>query len=259
MKTQSHRSVKPSHYNKEAASYDAFNESNSKQMNQLIEGFLKQYGVHTVLDLTCGTGSQVFWLAKAGYEVTGVDINARMLKIAKSKAKKEQGLQFIKGDMRSTYLGEFDAVITMFNSIGHLTKADFEETMRNINKNLTPNGIYIFDIFNLSYLLDGNNITRLTIDWQKTVDDTKVREIQYSTISEDGILASYDTYLEKKGSVAKISHSSQTLQVYTADQLRTMLQVNGFKVLHQCSIDGAEIIENKTERIVTVAKKVKEK
>lgn len=259
MKSPSHHSAKPSHYNKEAASYDAFNENNSKQMNQLIENFLKKYGAHTILDLTCGTGSQVFWLTKSGYEVIGADINSRMLTIAKSKAKKEQiPLRFIKGDMRNLYVGQFDAVITMFNAVGHLTKPDFEEAMRNIHRNLKPNGLYIFDIFNLSYLLEGNNITRLTIDWQKTIDDSKVREIQYSTINEEGVLASFDTYYEQKGSSKpKISKSVQTLQVYTANQLTTMLQANGFIVLAQCSIDGSTIIENKTERIVTIAKKIK--
>lgn len=41
--------------------------------------------------------------------------------------------------------------------------------------------------------------------WQKTVDSTHVRKIQYSTISEDGVLASRDTDLEQKGSNTKIS------------------------------------------------------
>lgn len=195
-----HRSIKPSHYNKEAASYDAFNEKSSEQINKLIEKILEAHKVKTVLDLTCGTGSQVFWLAKRGYRVTGADINAKMLTIARRKAKQEKvSLQFLKGDMRTLRVGEFDAVITIFNAIGHLTKLDFEEAMRNVHKNLKMGGLYIFDIFNLSYLREGNNITKLTIDWQEVVDGTKVREIQYSTISEEGVLTSYDTYYEQKG------------------------------------------------------------
>lgn len=117
--------------------------------------------------------------------------------------------------------------------------------------------MYIFDIFNLNYLLEGNNITKLTIDWQEVIGDTKVREIQYSTINEEGILASYDTYYEQKGSnQPKISRSSQTLQVYTAEQLKEMLHRNGFNVLEQCNVDGSEFIKRKSERILTVAKKI---
>lgn len=257
-KPATHRSAKPSHYNKEAESYDAFNEKSSEQINHLIEKILNAHKVKTVLDLTCGTGSQVLWLAKRGYEVIGSDINAKMLSIAKHKAKQEKFfLKFLKGDMRTIRIGEFDAVITIFNAIGHFTKLDFEEAMRNVHKNLKESGLYIFDIFNLNYLLKGNNITKLTIDWQEIVGDTKVRQIQYSTISKDGILASYDTYFEQKGAnKPKISRSSQTLQVYNSKQLTEMLERSGFQVLDQCGIDGSKFIKNTTERIFTIAKKV---
>ena len=254
-----HTSAKPSHYNKEADSYDAFNENNSKPLNQLIESILKKHGVRTVLDLTCGTGSQVFWLAERGFEVTGSDLSSSMLKIAKKKAKEEKlRLKFLKGDMRLTKVGEFDAVITIFNAVGHLTKLDFEAALRNIYRNLKDGGLYIFDIFNLDYLQDGNNITKLTIDWQKIVEDTKYREIQYSTISKEGVLTSYDTYYEQKGNdQPKMSRKSMTLQVYSAKELKEMLQKNGFKVIDQCSIDGTKHIENKSERILTIAQKEK--
>lgn len=85
-----HTTAKPSHYKKEVESSDAFNEASSKPINQLIETILKKHGVKTVLDLTCGTGSQVVWLTKCGYEVVGADINSKMLKVASSKAQKEK-------------------------------------------------------------------------------------------------------------------------------------------------------------------------
>jgi ubiquinone/menaquinone biosynthesis C-methylase UbiE len=258
MKLLSHKTAKPSHYNKEAMHYDALNEENSKLSNRTIEKTLKKYRVKTVLDLTCGTGSQVFWLAKHGYEVIGSDINTNMLKIAKNKAKKEKlGIKFCKGDIRSTRIGKFDAVITIFNSVGHLTKLDFEKAIRNIHENLNDGGLYIFDIFNLSYLMKDNRITNLTIDWQKTVGDTKVRDIQYSTIDKNGVLASYTTSFVQKGpNKPRISRSTQTLQVYTSNQLREMLIKNGFKVLSQCGIDGSRFSESNTEHIVTIAKKL---
>jgi len=253
----SHSTAKPSHYNKEARFYDAFDEKNSEQINHLIETILKKYPVKTVLDLTCGTGSQVFWLTKCGYDVIGSDINSNMLKIAKSKAKKEKlNVKFIKGDMRTIQVDIFDAAITIFNAVGHLTKLDFEKAMQNIHSNLKDNGLYIFDINNLHYLLKDNNITDLTIDRQKITDGTTVREIQYSTINKDGILASYTTFYTQKGhNKPRISRSAQTLQVYTAKQLQEMLHRNGFKVVRQCGIDGSRFSETKSDRIVTIAQK----
>ena len=257
MKLLSHSSAKSSHYDEAAKNYDAYNKENSKLINQTIQKILKKYKVKSVLDMTCGTGSQVLFFAKHGYKLIGYDISTNMLKIARSKAKKEKlDVKFMKGDMRTLKAGTFDAVITIFNAVGHLTKSDFEKAMRNIHRNLKDGGLYLFDINNLTYLLEGNNITDLTIDWQKIVDNTKIRNIQYSTIDKDGILASYTTsYVQKDSHKPKISKSTQTLQVYTAEQLRKMLNRNGFKVLNQCGIDGSKFIENKSNRIVTIAKK----
>ena len=194
----SHCSAEPSHYDEEAEHYDVLNEENSRLINQVLDATLKKYKVETVLDLTCGTGSQVFWLKKRGYEVIGSDINANMLKIARDKAGKEDlDVKLLEGDMRTLKVGKFDAVITIFNAVGHLTKYDFEEAMQNIHENLNDGGLYVFDIFNLAYLLHADNITKLTVDWQKDVGDKKIREVQYSTIDKDGILASY-TYSHKR-------------------------------------------------------------
>ncbi len=258
MKFSSHYSAKASHYNKDAKHYDEFNEENSKVINQALEQILKDNHVKTVLDLTCGTGSQVFWLTKSGYDVIGADINPLMLKVAKGKAKQGKlDIKFLEGDMRNLYVGKFDAVITIFNAIGHLTNVDFEKAMRNINSNLKSGGLYIFDINNLDYLIKDNNITALTIDWQRTIGDTKIRDIQYSTISTDGILESYTISHEQKGfEKPKIYNSSQTLQVYSAQQLKEMLERNGFVVLDQCATDGSKFVETSTDRILTVAKKI---
>jgi len=257
MKSSSHKSAKPSHYNKQAEHYDSFNEEHSKVMNQVVKQILTKYKVKSVLDLTCGTGSQVFYLANKGFNVSGYDINSKMIDIAKNKLPEKSNIIFKKGDMRTTQAGEFDAVITMFNAIGHLTKNDFLKAIHNIYLNLNKGGIYIFDIFNLNYLLDGDNITKLTIDWQRKSGNTVAREIQYSTIDKDGILASYDIYHEQKGgSKPKISKDFQTLQVYSSKQLKNMLENAGFKVLRICNVDASRFSDKKSERMLVVARKI---
>ena len=60
--------------------------------------------------------------------------------------------------------------------LGILQNLIFEKAIQNIRKNLKKNGLYIFDINNLSYLMKGNNITDLTIDSQKIIDNTKIRK-----------------------------------------------------------------------------------
>ena len=126
----------PLEYSKLSEYYDVLSQGNDDSKNRTIEGLLKEHKVKTVLDLTCGTGSQVFWLAKHGYKVTGADFSPALLEIARAKAEKEKiDVTLIEGDMRTINVGEFNAVVTIFNAIGHLTKADLEKAMRNINKN----------------------------------------------------------------------------------------------------------------------------
>src|SRR5579864_1272961 len=94
--------------------YDVLCAGDSDAKNRLIEKILRKHKVKTVLDLTCGTGSQVFWLAKHGYNVTGTDFSPALLKIARDKARKEKlKVRLIKGDMRTIKVGSFDAVITI--------------------------------------------------------------------------------------------------------------------------------------------------
>jgi len=250
----------PDWYDKDSAFEELFHENslNEKITNRTIEKILKKYKVNSVLDLTCGTGSQVFYLIKRGYNVTGSDISRGMLKIAKSKAKKKKlNIKLLFGDMRTIQVGKFDAAITIFNSVGHLTKSGFEKTMRNIGKNLNNNGIYIFDIINLNYVLHNDNITKMSLERVKTVGDSKVREIQHSITDENGILISYTTFYTRKGTAKlNVRKNVVTLQLYTSKELKEMLNRNGFKILGQYGIDGSKFNENKTERIVTVAEKL---
>lgn len=260
MKPINHTTAKASYYSSRADVYDEFNEANAQNLNAVLERILKDHNISTVLDLTCGTGSQVFWLLNAGFQVVGSDINPKMLKIAKEKARKQgKKVHLFKGDCRTIRLGHFDSVITIFNSIGHLTKEDFILTLQNISANLNSGGLYIFDIFNLDYLLHKDNISKLTIDWLTLHKGSKIREVQFSTITDDGILASYSTYIhqEQQAHPTKIVKGyANTLQVYRADELNVLLQKNGFRVLNQLDIQGQRFEKLASERILTIAQKI---
>ena len=43
-----------------------------------------------VLDLCCGAGTNILYLAESGFDVTGIDISRSAIKIAKSKARQEK-------------------------------------------------------------------------------------------------------------------------------------------------------------------------
>lgn len=250
----------PDWYDKDSEFEEVFHKdtTNEKITNRTIEKILKKYKAKTVLDLTCGAGSQVFHLLKCGLRVTGSDISKGMLKIAKKKAKQEKiDIKFLRGDMRTTHPGHFDAVITIFNAIGHLTKTDFSKTIRNIHRNLNSGGIYVFDIINLNYVLDKDNIMKMSLERMGKSGNTKIRELQHSIIDNRGILISHTIfYTQKPKQTPKVaSKNTITLQLYTVHELKKILNKNGFKVVEVCGIDGSRFNEKKTERIVITAKK----
>ena len=122
----------PLEYKKLPEFFDAHNISDDTiSTNTVIEKLLNEQNVKSVLDFTCGTGSQVFFLKKIGYDIAGVDFSPALLKIARNKAlQKNLSINFIDGDMRSSKIGKYDAVITIFNAIGHLSKNDFQNTLK---------------------------------------------------------------------------------------------------------------------------------
>ena len=248
----------PLEYNKLSKFFDAVGSGSTNAVNRLIGKILKKYKVKTVLDLTCGTGSQVFWLAKHGYKVTGSDFSPELLKIAKARLKKEKlNIKLFHGDMRTQKIGKFDAVVTIFNAIGHLTPKGFEKAMRNISQNLNTNGIYVFDIFNLNSL-NSKDMSSLDMDITKKIDDTKIHIYQYSRLDKkNGLLVSYDNYtLQKQGEKPKKFKVKFPMQIYSATELTDMLNRNGFKVLEKMGRDGSRFSDKRTKEMLIVAQKI---
>lgn len=73
-----------------------------------------------VLDVACGTGNLALPAARAGAEVTGVDIAPNLVEQARENAKREGlNVQFDEGDAEAMPYGDasFDAVLTMFGAM----------------------------------------------------------------------------------------------------------------------------------------------
>ncbi len=255
-----HKLGLPFEYQQMPEYFDAHNvNAETQAKNVLIEKLLKEQRVNTVLDMTCGTGSQVFYLAERGYEVVGSDFSPALIKIARNKAVKAgRNIIFLDGDMRDLHVGEFDAVITIFNAIGHITKTDFEKALQNINANLKEGGVYVFDIFNLQ-AITGEIIDSFVMDIESVVNGVKIRNVQHSEIDRaNGFLISHDHYtIAKNAGEPEIHTNSFSLQIYTAEELQAMLARNGFEVLRQYDMEGNDLIKDKSLNILTVARKKK--
>jgi ubiquinone/menaquinone biosynthesis C-methylase UbiE len=73
-----------------------------------------------LLDVACGTGNLSFPAARAGADVTGVDIATNLLATARSRAQAEGiAIQFDEGDAEALPYrdGAFDEIVTMFGAM----------------------------------------------------------------------------------------------------------------------------------------------
>jgi len=113
-----------------------------KALNKILVPKLQKQS--SVLDLCCGTGQIAAALSKRGFNVTGLDNSAEMLRFARTNAPKAK---FVKGDAREFKLKEkFDAVVSTFDSVNHFLSIDeVERVFISVHSALRPNGLFVFD------------------------------------------------------------------------------------------------------------------
>ena len=113
-------------------------------------GEVKRLGGGPVLELGVGTGRIAVPVAAAGSQVTGVDISAGMLEVARERAALAGvEIDLRQGDMRDPPVeGEWPIVLIPFRSLLHMeTDADRRAALRAVKKHLAPKGHFVFDVF----------------------------------------------------------------------------------------------------------------
>lgn len=140
------------------ASYDSFAKiydqvMGTRQHNiDRILGYLEEYkpDAKSVLELGSGTGSILKGLTPK-FKATGIELSKNMLEIAREKV---PAASLYQGDMVSFELDQvFDVVICIYDTINHLKEYEkWEKLFKRIDKNLSPGGLFIFDINTLGRL-----------------------------------------------------------------------------------------------------------
>jgi 2-polyprenyl-3-methyl-5-hydroxy-6-metoxy-1,4-benzoquinol methylase len=95
-----------------------------------------------VLDLGCGAGVPVTrWLADRGFAVTGVDVSARQLDLARNYVPEAT---FIKADMTEvTFAPESLDAVVAFHSIIHVPRTEHPALLGRIHHWLRPEGTFL--------------------------------------------------------------------------------------------------------------------
>lgn len=110
----------------------------------------KQHSVTTgrLVELGCGTGTLTLLMAKAGYQLIGIDNSTDMLTIAAEKISPQIDITLLCQDMRKLKLGtRFDGFYSICDSLNYLLDSnDLSSTFCGVKEHLNQNGVFIFDL-----------------------------------------------------------------------------------------------------------------
>lgn len=136
-------------YSKSAKYYDDIYASTGKdypveasKARKFIQKY-KQSNGNSLLDIGCGTGVHAYLFSKY-YQVEGLDIEQKMLSIAR---KKYPNIRFQQGNMVDFKLDcKFDVIVCLFSAIGHVkTKSRLQRTIKNMKQHLLPGGVLLVE------------------------------------------------------------------------------------------------------------------
>jgi len=216
---------------------------------EFIQKALPNYEV--TLDLCCGTGRHAVLLAKKGWSIVGADLSKTLLKIAKSKMRKE-GTDFplVQCEMRYFPFREetFSAVVSMFTSFGYLpTEEDDLNSFKEISRTLKPQGAFLLDVINRDYLLkvfkesDLADFGGFTMEEKRCLDERKMK------ITGEWVVTDKNT-----GEKLVLEHQ---LRLYTPEKLHRMLALEGLQPKASYGGYEGENLTPDSPRLIVLAEK----
>ncbi len=139
--------------------YKHRNDQEAQDFLERLLDALKPNDSAIFLDLACGTGRHSRYIHSRGYQVTGIDLSKRNIKLA--SAHEEDGLEFYIQDMRKPFRRNyFNYVLNLFTSFGYFDDVrDNVRVIRSVKSSLKKNGIFVIDYMN-DVMIKKNLITK---------------------------------------------------------------------------------------------------
>ncbi|MDD3242194.1 MAG: class I SAM-dependent methyltransferase [Eubacteriales bacterium] len=160
--------------------------------------------IRTVLDCSVGTGNLTLCLAELGYEVSGSDLSADMLKRCAHKARaRGMEMPLKQCDFRQldeAWQGSFDCVMSTGNSLAYVPEAEVRRTLRQMDARIRPGGWLYVDTRNWQRIVDTHQ--RFYFYNPTFYGDTRVDLFQVWDYNPDGTITFHLVFsFEREGKV----------------------------------------------------------
>lgn len=246
-----------------ASVYDSFMDNIPyEQWGEYLVKLLKQYGVEEglILDMGCGTGNITQLLARADYDMIGIDNSEEMLSIAIEKKNvfaeedKRSKILYLLQDMREMELyGTVSAVVSICDSMNYLLEEDdLLRVFRLVNNYLDKDGLFIFDLnteYKYKYILGENIIS------ENREDKSFIWENYYY---ESEKINEYDlTIYVKENTKENLYHRYEEThyqRAYSLEEVRALLEKAGLEYIAAYDAFSEQPPTEQSERIYIIAK-----
>ena len=125
-----------------------------------------------LLDVACGTGGYSLELAKQGYALTAIDLDAQMIELLKAKFSEKSDVKVLQGDMLELSQkldSKYDLAFCIGNSLVHLNgEKEIEKFFSEAKALLVDEGNLVIQIINYDRVLAKN------IDSLPTIEDKDI-------------------------------------------------------------------------------------
>lgn len=235
---------------------------------------------NTVLDLGCGTGTMTELLARAGFDMIGVDNSEEMLEIAVRKREKSgSDILYLLQDMREFELyGAVGAVCSVCDSLNYILEDDdMVKVFSLVNNYLYPGGIFVFDfntVYKYEYVIGDATIAENREDcsfiWENFYDEeSRVNEYDLTVF----VRQAFKDRSEESGGSGRIKpHAAgeengmelfrrftetHYQRGYTLEQMKGFLEAAGLLFVKALDADTHGAVCAESERIYVIAKNKK--
>ena len=207
--------------------------ASAERQGAVLSGMLGDRGVAphaTVLDCTCGIGTQALPLAARGYRVTGSDLSAAAVERARAEADARGiDIRLRTADVRALPADEqYDAVLAADNSLPHLrTDAELGAALTAVRRCLRPGGVFLASVRDYDALVR-DRVAGVMPTTHDTGDGRRIVG-QSWTWTDDHRTVTFDLFiLEQRGETWAATVRTTVYRAWLRHELTAALTAAGF-------------------------------
>jgi SAM-dependent methyltransferase len=212
-----------------------------------------------IVEWGAGTGRLAIPLAKAGFDVTGVELSERMVEEGR---KKGGTVEWVCADMRTVQLGrQYALAVCAFNSFLCLLNVDEAlALLRNAREHLKPDGLLGIEVsaFSPEELAEEPGGPELHHDFTRDLPDGRLDRFSVSRYDAASQLLRmrlfYELY-DASGELKDRRTHDLTIRVVGRDELGLMLRIAGFEIEAVYGGFGGEPFAAGSDHLIVLARR----